>query len=102
MNKYLEEGEKMDETDLSKNLSEEVLDIYLDGYIDSAGVCKCPNCRVDIKALTLNNLPPRYVVTTKGDIFVRVSAMSIQAQADILGAVMHAIDIVSKNPRHSE
>jgi len=90
----------MEEKEVSRNLSEEVLDIYLDGYIDSAGVCKCPNCRADIKAYTLNSLPPRYVVTTKGDIFVRVSAMSLQAQADILGAVMKAIDVISKNPRH--
>lgn len=90
----------VEERELSQNLMEEVVETYLDGFISLYGACKCKQCRADIKAVTLNNLSPRYIVTTKSDAYVRVSAMSNQEQADILAAATKAIEIVTKSPRH--
>lgn len=86
---------------ISKNLMEELVDIYIDDCIDDAGMCDCPQCRADVRAYALNHLPPRYVVTTAGDIYVRVNAMTTQAQANIITAIMKGINLVKRNPRHT-
>jgi competence protein ComFB len=85
---------------VSKNLSEELMELHLDGCIHSSNVCGCERCRADIRALTLNALPPHYVVTDLGDAYVRLEGMSTQSQADIITAIMKAINVVKKNPRH--
>jgi competence protein ComFB len=85
---------------VSKNLSEDLVDMYLDGCIRSAEICACERCRADIRALALNAMPPQYVVTDLGDAYVRLNAMSVQSQADIIIAIMNAINIVKKDPRH--
>jgi len=87
---------------VSKNISEELIDIHLDGCIRSTDVCDCERCRADIRAMALNAMPPLYVVTDLGDAYVRLDAMSIQSQADIITAIMNAINTVKKNPRHGK
>ena len=89
-------GEKF----IVRNIMEEFVESKLDEYIKEAQVCGCPQCRADILAVALNNLPPRYVATSKGDLFVRVDAMSGQGQADIVAAIMQGIITVNKTPRH--
>lgn len=63
-------------------------------------VCKCQKCKLDIAAIALNNLPPRYIVTEKGELFTKVDGMDIQFDVDILKEVTKAIEVVSKKPRH--
>ena len=63
--------------------------------------CTCEQCLNDIRAITLNNLKPRYVATTKGELYSRVNEMSVQFETDVMKALIDAIAIVSKNPRHS-
>ena len=53
----------------------------------------------DIRALTLNSLPPRYIVTAKGEMYTKLSEMSIQFQADVTRALVQAVDTVKKHPR---
>ena len=53
----------------------------------------------DIEALALNSLPPRYIVTEKGEVFSKVDELSIQFQADVTRAVMQALSRVKDNPR---
>ncbi len=53
----------------------------------------------DIEALALNSLPPRYIVTEKGEVFSKVDELSIQFQADVTRAVMQALSRVKENPR---
>lgn len=87
---------------VSKNLMEELVDMYLDEYITEVGMCDCEQCRADVRAFALNHLPPKYVVSTGGGIFVRVNSLSHQSQADIGTAIMKGIRLVSQNPRHSQ
>ncbi len=87
---------------VSRNLMEELVDMNLSSLIISSGVCDCAQCKADIRALALNNLPPCYVVSLKGDIFSHVSAHTMQSQADITTAIMNAINIVKKAPRHKQ
>ena len=63
-------------------------------------ICKCEKCLSDIAAIALNRLTPHYVVSEKGEVYSKVLSMSIQFEADVTTAILEAIDIVSKNPRH--
>lgn len=63
-------------------------------------ICKCDKCKLDIIAIVLNNLPPKYVVTEKGELYSRVNEMEIQFGADIIKEIVKAVDIVLKSPRH--
>jgi len=85
-----------------KNCMEEVvqdkMDIVLEQY---PSCCRCEQCRSDIAALALNQLPPRYVSTRKGDVFVRVNEMSTACEVTVIQAIAKAIEIVSKNPHHT-
>lgn len=92
----------MSENFVSKNISEDLVDIYLDSCIRSSNICKCDRCRADIRALALNAMPPHYVVTDLGDAYVRLDAMSTQSQADIIATIASAINVVKDSPRHGD
>jgi len=92
----------MNEKHVSANISEDLIDIYLDSCIRTSGVCGCERCRADIRALALNSMPPHYAVTDLGDAYVRLDGMSVQSQADIITIIMNAINVVKKNPRHED
>ena len=63
-------------------------------------MCGCDRCRLDIAALALNSLPPRYVVTTLGEVVTNLDLDSSQWKADVMIAIMRAFDLVRKKPRH--
>jgi competence protein ComFB len=74
-------------------------------YVESTlkrvdSVCKCERCKKDITAIALNNLPAKYFVTSKGDMYTRLNEMESQYIADVVREVTKAIKIVTDNPRH--
>ncbi|MFA6940382.1 MAG: late competence development ComFB family protein [Clostridiaceae bacterium] len=75
------------------HLMEPVLKNYND-------MCKCDKCILDIKAIALNNLPPRYVVSEKGELYKKVEELDTQIQVDVIRAITKAIEQVKKNKRH--
>lgn len=86
-----------------KNYMELVVDHTLPSVLEEyKDVCQCPRCIEDIKALTLNNLKPLYVVTEKGEVYVKINELMTQFQADVIQEIVPAIEMVSKNPRHQE
>ena len=92
----------MDKNDqvISKNVMEDIVDSRLDSLMKSMGSCNCSVCRADIRAMALNNLPPRYVVSLSGEIFVNVNSVKMQSQTDIISAISSAIIKVNQFPRH--
>lgn len=62
--------------------------------------CQCGRCRADIVALALSGLKGKYATTPAGEIFARVEQSDRQVRTDALLAVMQAVEIVSKKPRH--
>ncbi len=81
---------------------EDVVASKVDELMLEANVCCCNRCKADVLALTLNNLPPRYVVCICGDIYTRFDATKIQSQADITGKILWAISVVQDLPHHDE
>lgn len=63
-------------------------------------ICSCETCKVDIIAMALNHLPPKYVNTDKGELYVRTGVLNSQMSTDLLVQVSKAIDHVAINPRH--
>jgi competence protein ComFB len=62
--------------------------------------CQCEKCKLDIIAICLNSLPPKYIVTKKGLLYSKLNILNQQFNTDILTSLTKAIDKVSKNPRH--
>jgi competence protein ComFB len=80
---------------------EKMVDLRIEEHIKKDDMCKCENCKEDIKCIALNKLPPKYVSTSKGELFSKVDQMmDRQNVLDIEVAVMNAIDFVNKRPRH--
>lgn len=83
-----------------RNVSEDLVEIYLDDCIKKSDMCNCARCRADVKAFALNTLPPRYVVTDFGDALTRALSLSIQFQADIISTIIQSIKLVKEKPHH--
>ena len=66
------------------------------------GICRCEKCRYDIAALAMNFLPPRYVVTDRGQIYTKIKALEQQFTIDIVSAITHAVKVVSSAPQHQD
>ncbi|SMD06532.1 late competence development ComFB family protein [Sporomusa malonica] len=86
-----------------KNYMEDLVWQRLDDVIaTNTRACGCEKCRYDIAALALNFLPPRYTVTDQGETYTRIKSLEQQFNIDIITAITHAIQIVSKCPHHNE
>ena len=48
----------------------------------------------------MNFLPPRYVVTDRGQIYTKIKALEQQFNIDIITAITHAVKVVSSAPQH--
>ncbi|UNC91716.1 late competence development ComFB family protein [Candidatus Contubernalis alkaliaceticus] len=83
-----------------KNLMEEVAPEVLEDLWKKENMCRCEKCRLDILAMALNNLSPRYVVTDRGKTFSRTDFLELQNRVDVITAISNALRIVKNNPHH--
>lgn len=83
-----------------KNLIEVLVSQAIDDIKKHYDFCGCPQCRLDISALALNKIPPRYVVSSKGSAYGRAEMLKMQNDLDVLGTVLEAIKTVQQKPRH--
>lgn len=85
-----------------KNYMEQIVDDIFPTVIDKyTDICKCEKCINDIKAITLNNLKPLYIVTEEGAIYSRMKELEQQFKTDVMSEIIKAIEIVSKKPKHN-
>jgi competence protein ComFB len=85
-----------------KNYMEDIVEDNLDMVIKKSGGCSCSKCRMDIEAIALNNLPTKYIVTNKGQLYAKISALQQQFEVDVVSAIASAIVQVRKSPRHTQ
>jgi len=55
---------------------------------------------MDVMALMLNNLKPKYVVTDKGALYAQLDDFDPQYKIDFMTIMSQAAQIVKNNPRH--
>lgn len=84
------------------NRMEHFVSIGLDEMLrQKPEICGCDRCRLDVTALALNALPPRYVVSDFGEVVTNLDLDSSQWKADVMMAILRAFDVVRKKPRHT-
>ncbi len=83
-----------------RNLMEDVVNQALEDVKKYYDFCSCDQCRMDISALALNKIPPRYVVSNKGESYGRADLLAMQSGLDVLSVVLEAVKMVQQKPRH--
>ncbi len=86
-----------------KNYMEDIVDLLLPRILMEErykNQCTCEQCISDIKAITLNNLPPKYVATEKGEVLSKANVFNVQSEVDVSKILIQAIEKVNKFPRH--
>lgn len=86
-----------------KNYMETVVENWLPKILkEYKEICSCERCQEDIKAIALNGLKPHYIATHKGEVYSKLNELETQFRTDAIREITKAIEIVSKNPKHSE
>ncbi|CAH2212946.1 late competence development ComFB family protein [Tepidibacter aestuarii] len=86
-----------------KNYMEDLVDIHLNKLLEEyEDICKCERCILDIKAIALNNLKPRYGVTQMGNVFIKIDESTTESNVKIISEIIKAIEKVSKNPHNGD
>lgn len=69
-------------------------------YVRLFGLCDCPRCLEDVKALALNHLPPKYVVMSQGEMIPKLTFYEGQFSSDITAQLLQACKSVMQRPHH--
>ena len=69
--------------------------------LSDINVCTCDKCLLDIAAIALNDLPPKYIVTEKGELYSKIDTLRQQFEVDVIAAITKAAVLVKRNPRHN-
>ena len=79
------------------NLMEQIVMERLDEAFEKFNCCRCDKCRRDVAAITLNLLPPQYVVAEPESLPVLMATCSTR---EVSVALVKAILQVKNNPKH--
>ena len=69
-------------------------------YIKKFGLCTCKHCEADVKALTLNNLVPKYVVLSKLNRIPMLTVYEGRYSTTIFAQLTRACKTVMDHPHH--
>lgn len=83
------------------NVMQVLVEEKAEKYTRLAGLCQCKRCLEDVKALTLNNLPPKYVVLADGERVPRLTVYETRFSSDITSELLKACELVATRPHHS-
>jgi len=83
------------------NITQALVEERAPKYMKMMGMCMCPRCRADVKALTLSNLPPKYIVMQPSQITPMFSVYEGKLGAAVTAQIISACRVVQDNPRHS-
>ena len=83
-----------------ENIMESIVEEELEKLVPGLDCCTCEQCRNDIAAWALNQLPPRYVATRSGKVISKADTLRIQHLTDVRTALVQAARIVNEQPRH--
>jgi len=72
----------------------------LERWFKEADVCHCDHCLLDVMAIMLNELKPKYVVTDIGALWAQMDDFNPQYRTDFMTVMTQAAKIVNNSPRH--
>lgn len=85
-----------------KNYMEEIVFSLLKDVLEDVNVCNCDKCVLDIAAIALNELPSKYIVSEKGELYSKIDSLRQQFEVDVISAITKAAVLVKRNPRHDQ
>ena len=83
-----------------KNYMEDSVLAAMKQILPGLKMCLCERCWCDIAALALNELPPKYIVTRKGQLYTKLNIFEQQFSVDITTAIIKSAEFVAQRPRH--
>lgn len=84
-----------------RNVMEALVEAKVDRLWKNHTGCTCAQCREDVIALALNNLPPKYVVSHAGALFVKVAQLENNHEVEITRQVAAAMKVIGEAPHHN-
>ena len=84
------------------NIMEIWVERCLTDVVNDIEMCKCEKCLKDIYALSLNKLPPRYIISDKGIEENEADLDFCKVKPEIIQCIRKCADIVRKNPKHDK
>ena len=91
------------EQPLLVNVTEEIvrgLVVFMLYSNDYQTFCRCEQCKMDVMAIALNALPPRYVTSSQWRDVVFNEMNTPSSLEEINKQIIHAIHIVGRKPKH--
>jgi competence protein ComFB len=82
------------------NVVEDLVEDWLEKILGQYTCCKCVKCRLDMMALSLNKLPPHYVVAR--DVYSKTKYLNSTLQNEIMMAVVTSVEFIKDHPRHDK
>ena len=83
------------------NLMELLVDERLERYVRMFGLCTCPRCLADARALALTRLPAKYVVLSGSAATPMTSLYRAKYESMVVAQVIQACKTVMESPRHT-
>ncbi len=82
------------------SVMEHLLDRELLKYMHHQGMCTCSRCQTDVIALTLTNLPAKYVVAVKGEVSPLLDYYGTKYNGRIAVELTKACLRIAEHPHH--
>ena len=82
------------------NITQALVESKAEKYMKMVDMCRCPRCTADVKAKTLCNLPPKYIVMHKSALTPMLSYYEGRFSAAVTAQIFAACQLVKENPRH--
>lgn len=84
------------------NVMEILVEERLEKYVRLFGLCSCPRCLADVRALALSRLPAKYVVLPASAVRPMMSLYQAKFDAAVIAQVIQACKTVMESPRHEQ
>lgn len=84
------------------NVMERLVDERLEKYVKLFGLCSCPRCLADVRALALSRLPAKYVVLPASSVAPMMSLYQARFDSMVIAQVIQACKTVMESPRHTQ
>lgn len=82
------------------NVMEKIIQDKALDYMNKFEMCTCQRCVVDVMAISLSKLTPKYIVSVKGSNFPLLNYYSQKFSVDVASNLTKACMIVQNNPNH--
>ena len=97
---YIDKTQSINKEFILVNIVEDFVRRKVKEAMKEAQMCQCTLCELNVCAIALNALPPRYVTTQKGHLLAQVSLMNPDYQQEVSIQISNALTIVNDNLRH--